>query len=79
MEKMKEDSGFIGIFGLERGDLQNLKDKGEQMSVSGTGVLVIPSKLDDLVMKTVKEIHVRGWGWCSFRIRENYSRACWVA
>ena len=23
---MKENSGFIGIFGLERGDLQNLKD-----------------------------------------------------
>ncbi len=69
---MNENSGFLGVFGLERKELQDLKDKGERMSISGTGVLVIPSKLDNLVMETVKEINVRGWVWCSSRIREAY-------
>ena len=72
MKNMKENSGFIGVFGLERGQLQRLKDNGEKMSVIGTGILVIPSKLDDLVMEAVKEIHVRGWVWCSSRVREAY-------
>lgn len=69
---MKKNSGFIGIFGLERGELQHLKVNGEKISVTGTGILVIPSKLDDLVMETVSEIHVRGWVWCSSRVREAY-------
>ncbi len=69
---MNKNSGFIGVFGLERGELQQLRDNGEKMNVTGTGVLVIPSKLDDLVMETIKEIHVRGWVWCSSRVREAY-------
>ena len=69
---MEKNSGFIGIFGLERGELQQLKNDGKKMSVSGTGILVISSKLDDLVMETVKEIHVRGWVLCSSRVRKAY-------
>ena len=69
---MQGNPGFIGVTGLERGELQQLKDDGEKMSITGTGILVIPSRLDDLVMETVEEIRVRGWVWCSSRVREAY-------
>ena len=69
---MQGNPGFIGVTGLERGELQQLKDDGEKMSITGTGILVIPSRLDDLVMETVEEIRVRGWAWCSSRVREAY-------
>ena len=70
--RMKKNPGFIGAFGLERSELEQYRTKGEKDSIFGTGILVIPSRLDDLVMETVKEIRVRGWVICSPRVRKAY-------
>ena len=63
---------FLGICGLQRQELLQLKESGSTKTITGYGLLYIDEKLDALVLETIRGISVKGRVICSSRIREHY-------
>ena len=79
IEKKTEQSGespnhwFIGVYGLEKQDVEQAKNRGVEMEIKGYGVLVIDEDIDEEVLfATVRTIKVKGKIVCKKSIKEHY-------
>lgn len=64
---------FVGVYGLEKREVEAAKNRGRVMAVSGYGVLVISDAIDDeLLFETVERIRVKGKVVCRKSIKEHY-------
>lgn len=79
IEKKTEQSGespnhwFIGVYGLEKQDVEQAKNRGVEMEIKGYGVLVIDEDIDEeALFATVRTIKVKGKIVCKKSIKEHY-------
>lgn len=71
-QKTNQKLFFIGITHLEKFDFETWKARNQRQRISGYGVLIIESGIDDLVLETVESIHVVGKVCCSEAIRKAF-------
>ena len=64
---------FIGVYGLEKQDVEQAKNRGLEMEIKGYGVLVIDERIDEeTLFEVVRTIKVKGKVVCKKSIREHY-------
>lgn len=64
---------FIGVSGLEKREIQAAKERGQTLTYTGYGVLVISETIDDaLLFEVVESIKVKGKVVCRKNIKEHY-------
>ena len=71
------DSGsnqwFIGVYGLEKQELDTAKKNGREIEINGYGVLVIDKDIDEeSIFEVVRTIKVKGKVLCKKSIKEHY-------
>lgn len=79
IEKKTEQSGespnhwFIGVYGLEKQDIELARNQGREIEIKGYGVLVIDGDIDDeTIFEVVRSIKVKGRVVCKKSIKEHY-------
>lgn len=64
---------FLGVYGLERPEIEAAKKRGERITVKGYGVLVIADDIDEeMLFDVVSAISVKGKTVCKKCIKEHY-------
>ncbi len=64
---------FIGIYGLEKQEVEKIKNCGSEMEIKGYGVLVIDENIDEeTLFEVVRTIKVKGKVLCKKSIKEHY-------
>lgn len=64
---------FLGVYGLEKQELEEAKQQEKKMEIRGYGVLVIGKDIDEeLLFQIVSSIKVKGKVVCSKVVREHY-------
>jgi len=64
---------FIGVYGLEKQEVERAKSLGKEIEIKGYGVLVIDGDIDDKdVFEIVRTIKVKGKVVCKKSIKEHY-------
>ena len=79
IEKKTEFNGespnqwFIGVYGLEKQEIEKAKSQGKEIGIKGYGVLVIDGDIDDnTIFEVVRTIKVKGKVVCKKSIKEHY-------
>lgn len=69
----KDNEWFIGVYGLEKGYIEELYEQGSRITLKGYGVLCISSQVDqELLYKTVESITVKGRTLAAPEIKAHY-------
>ena len=64
---------FMGVYGLEKQEIEMAKRQGEEIEIKGYGVLVIDRDIEDeAVFEVVRTIKVKGKVVCKSSIKEHY-------
>ena len=64
---------FIGVYGLEKQEVERAKMQGKEIRIKGYGVLVIDGDIDDkTIFEVVRTIKVKGKVVCKKSIKEHY-------
>ena len=64
---------FIGVYGLEKQEVERAKIQGKEIRIKGYGVLVIDGDIDDkTIFEVVRTIKVKGKVVCKKSIKEHY-------
>ena len=64
---------FIGVYGLEKQEVERAKIQGKEIIIKGYGVLVIDGDIDDkTIFEVVRTIKVKGKVVCKKSIKEHY-------
>ena len=64
---------FIGVYGLEKQDVEKAKEQGREMDITGYGVLVIEKDIDkESLFRVVRTIKVKGRVMCEKSVKEHY-------
>ncbi|MBE6954876.1 MAG: hypothetical protein E7449_03075 [Ruminococcaceae bacterium] len=64
---------FLGISGLTKKELQQMDEEGQQIDMSGYGLLIIDEDCpEEQLFRVVKSISVRGKVRCAPAVREHY-------
>lgn len=72
-EEKNPNHWFIGVYGLEKSELDELKAQGVLASYTGYGVMVIGDDIDEeTLFDVVESIKVKGKVICSKTIKEHY-------
>jgi Arc/MetJ-type ribon-helix-helix transcriptional regulator len=67
------DQWFLGVYGLEKQEVDWAKAEGREMEIRGYGVLVIEKDIDEeTLFQVVRSISVKGKVLCSKSIKEHY-------
>ena len=79
IDKKTESNGespnqwFIGVYGLEKQDIEKAKNRNEEMTISGYGVLVIDNDIEEeSLFEVVRTIKIKGKVVCRKSIKEHY-------
>lgn len=73
MDNDSPDRWFIGVYGLEKRELEAAKKHGREMTILGYGVLVIGEGIDEeMLFEVVKSIRIKGKVICRKSIKEHY-------
>ena len=79
IDKKTESNGespnqwFIGVYGLEKQDIEKAKNRNREMTISGYGVLVIDNDIDEeSLFEVVRTIKIKGKVVCRKSIKEHY-------
>ena len=79
IDKKTESNGespnqwFIGVYGLEKQDIEKAKNQGKKITISGYGVLVIDKNIDEeSLFEVVCSIKIKGKVVCTKSIKEHY-------
>ena len=79
IDKKAESNGespnqwFIGVYGLEKQDIEKAKNRNQEMTISGYGVLVIDNDIDEeSLFEVVRTIKIKGKVVCRKSIKEHY-------
>ena len=77
-KKTKSSNGspnqwFIGVYGLEKQEVEKAKSQGKEIGIKGYGVLVIDGDIEDnTIFEVVRTIKVKGKVVCKKSIKEHY-------
>lgn len=72
-EEKNPNHWFIGVYGLEKSELDELKAQGVLASYTGYGVMVIGDDIDEeTLFDVVESIKVKGKVICSKTVKEHY-------
>lgn len=64
---------FIGVYGLEKHDIEKAKNQGRKIDISGYGVLVIDKDIEEeALFEVVRTIKVKGRVVCKKSTKEHY-------
>ena len=64
---------FIGVYGLEKQEVEMAKSHGSEMEIKGYGVLAIDEDIDEeTLFEVVRTIKVKGKVLCKKSIKEHY-------
>ena len=64
---------FLGVYGLEKQEVDQAKAEGKEMKIRGYGVLVIEKNVDEeALFQVVRSIKVKGKVVCSQSIKAHY-------
>ena len=64
---------FIGVYGLEKQDIDKARNQGREIEITGYGVLVIAKDIDEKSLyEVVRAIHIKGRVVCAKSIKEHY-------
>ena len=64
---------FIGVYGLEKQEVEKAKNQGKEIDINGYGVLVISKDIDqESLFKAVRSINVKGRVVCEKNVKEHY-------
>ena len=64
---------FIGVYGLEKQEVEKAKNQGKEIKITGYGVLVIDKDIDEAsLFEVVRAIKVKGKVVCAKSIKEHY-------
>ena len=64
---------FIGVYGLEKHDIEKAKKQSKEIEITGYGVLVIDKDIDDeSLFEVVRTIKVKGRVVCKKSVKEHY-------
>ena len=63
---------FTGVYVFSEDQLQHAKKIGQKIKLSGYGLVVIDSKLDELVLETVESISIKGKLVASPEIKKHF-------
>ena len=64
---------FIGVYGLEKQEVEMAKSHGSEMEIKGYGVLAIDEDIDEeTLFEVVRTIKVKGKVVCKKSIKEHY-------
>lgn len=64
---------FVGIYSVERYELEVAKEHGQALTYTGYGVLVIDKSMDEeLLFGTIQSVNVKGKVVCSNSVKEHY-------
>ncbi len=67
------DHWFLGVRGLEKREIAEAKKRGQTLTFTGYGVLIIGESIDDeLLFEVVESIRVKGKVVCRKSIKEHY-------
>ena len=68
-----QNQWFIGVYGLEKQEVEKAKRQGKEIGIKGYGVLVIDGDIDDnTIFEVVRTIKVKGKVVCKKSIKEHY-------
>ena len=68
-----DDPWFLGVYGLEKRDIEEQYEKGETCSIRGYGVLMIPDSIpDEQLFAVVESITLRGKAVCRQSVKVYY-------
>ena len=63
---------FIGVYGLEKQEIEKAKSQGNEIGIKGYGVLVIDGDIDEkTIFEVVRTIKVKGKVVCKKSIKEH--------
>ena len=64
---------FIGVYGIEKEEIETAKSQGREIEIKGYGVLVIGADIDEeSLFEVVRTIKVKGRVVCRKSIKEHY-------
>ena len=64
---------FIGVYYLEKRDIEKAKSQGKEIHITGYGVLVIDKEIDDATLfEVVPTIKVKGRVVCKASVKAHY-------
>ena len=64
---------FIGVYGLEKQEIEIAKKQGREIEIKGYGVLVIDGDInEESIFEVVRAIKVKGKVVCKKSIKEHY-------
>jgi Arc/MetJ-type ribon-helix-helix transcriptional regulator len=69
----RPDNWFLGVYGLEKKEIEAAKMRSEKMEIRGYGVLIIDNSIEEeALFECVQSIKVKGKVVCSKSIKEYY-------
>ena len=69
-----QNQWFIGVYGLDKYEIEKAKKQGREFEITGYGVLVIDKDIDEeSLFKVVRAIKVKGRIVCQKSIKEHYA------
>lgn len=73
MERENPNRWFVGVYGMERGEIETAKAQGQTLSYTGYGVLAIGEDIDEeTLFSVVQSIRIKGKVICSKSIKAHY-------
>ena len=64
---------FIGVYGLDKHEVEKARSQGREININGYGVLVIDKDIDEETLyEVVRTIKVKGRVVCNKNIKEHY-------
>ena len=73
-EKESPNHWFVGVYALEKQELEVMKKQGKPATYTGYGVLIISEEIDEeTLFRVVQSIKIKGKVICSKSIKEHYN------
>ena len=73
-EKESPNHWFVGVYALEKQELEVMKEQGKPATYTGYGVLIISEEIDEeTLFRVVQSIKIKGKVICSKSIKEHYN------
>ena len=72
-KEVSPNQWFIGVYGIDKHDVERARRQGREININGYGVLVIDKDIDEETLyEVVRTIKVKGRVVCNKNIKEHY-------
>ena len=73
LNNVSSNQWFIGVYGLEKQEIEKINNQCREIDITGYGVLVIAKDIDEeSLFKAVRTINVKGRVVCEKNVKEHY-------